>query len=127
MGLLLSGPAIRSQTKEPQEPQQPQESEDENTFDPVRAAKDMQVGDFYFRRGNYDAAIMRYKDAAQHRPNFAIPYLRIAKAYEKKKDLKSAIEAYQKYLQILPKGKDAPYARKQIEELQRKLEETKKS
>lgn len=81
----------------------------------------MKVGDFYFRKGNYDSAILRYKDAARHRPGFAVPYARMGKVYEKKHDPKLAIEAYKKYLEMLPKGADAPRARKQIEKLEKEM------
>lgn len=113
--LVFNGPLIFG-AQEPA-PQETQAQDD--TFDPVQAYNDMKVGDFYFKKGRYDAAISRYRDAARHRPGFAIPYLRIAKAYEKKREPKGAIEAYEKYLEILPKGSDAPYAKKQIEKLKR--------
>lgn len=113
LALLLSGVILQAYQPPPQEP------EEEDTFDPYQAQKDMKVGDFYFKKGSYDAAIARYRDAARHKPNFAIPYLKIGEAYEKKHDPKNAIEAYKKYLEILPKGKEAPYARKRIEKLER--------
>lgn len=112
----VSFSALRVHAQEPEEEME----EDNDSFDPVRAAKDMKVGDFYFKKRSYDAAIKRYQDAIKHRPNYAIPYLRIGEAYEKKHDAKSAIEAYKKYLEILPKGKDASYARKRIEQLERR-------
>lgn len=119
LGIFLARPIVRAQATPPPDTQ---ESEDNETFDPLRAYKDMKVGDFYYGKGNYEAAIKRYEDAARHRPHFAIPYLKIGKAYEKKHDPKSAIAAYKKYLEILPKGKEAGHARKQIEKLQRELE-----
>jgi tetratricopeptide (TPR) repeat protein len=100
-----------------QEPASQETQVQDDSFDPVQSYNDMKVGDFYFKKGRYDAAIARYQDAARHRQGFAVPYLRIAKAYEKKHDPKGAIEAYEKYLEILPKGSDAPYAKKQIEKL----------
>lgn len=97
---------------------EPQEPSEEDRFDPYQANKDVKVGDYYFNKGNYDAAIARYRAAARHKPNFAIPFLKIGKAFEKKREPKEAIKAYQKYLEILPKGKDAPYARERIEKLE---------
>ncbi len=127
-GCLAAGRLLRAQSTPP--PQNPPKTEAENSsqevFDPLRAYEDMRVGNFYYNKGNYRAAIGRYLDAAQHRPHFAIPYLKIAKAYKKLHNPQGAIEAYQKYLEILPKGKDAPEARKQIEELQKKLQDKKK-
>jgi tetratricopeptide (TPR) repeat protein len=121
--LLFSCTSLRAQPPE----QEPQENEDEGGFSPLRAARDMKVGDYYFNKGKYDAAIKRYLDAALHRPNFAVPYLKIGSAYEKKKNYKSAIEAFGKYLEILPKGKDAAFAREQIEKLRAKESNVEKS
>jgi tetratricopeptide (TPR) repeat protein len=102
----------------PQEPQEPPvEKEDDNSFDPVRAATDMDVGDFYFRRGSYDAAILRYQDATRHKPNFALAYYKLGLAYDKKHDKTKAIEAYKKYLEILPKGSYAKHCSERIEKL----------
>lgn len=112
--LCFNGSVMWSQEPEPQEPTE------EDTFDPFQANKDVKVGDFYFKKGNYDAAIARYRSAARHKPNFAIPYLKMGKAFEKKRDAKSAREAYKKYLEILPKGKDAAFARERIEKLEEK-------
>jgi tetratricopeptide (TPR) repeat protein len=121
--LLLSCTSLRAQPPE----QESQENEEEGGFNPLRAYQDMKIGDYYFKKGKYDAAIKRYRDAALHRPNFAIPYLKIGSAYEKKKDYKSAIEAYGKYLEILPKGKDAAFAREQMEKLKAKEPKGEKS
>lgn len=111
--LVFNGPGVF----QAQEPASRETQVQDDSFDPVQAYNDMKIGDFYFKKGRYDAAIARYRDAARHRPGFAIPYLRIAKAYEKKHEPKGAIEAYEKYLEILPKGSDAPFAKKQIEKL----------
>lgn len=116
--LVFLGVSFSTLRVHAQEPEEEME-EDNDSFDPVRAAKDMKIGDFYFKKRSYDAAIKRYQDAARHKPNFAIPYLKMGTAYEKKHDSKSAIEAYKKYLELLPKGKDAQHARKRIEKLGR--------
>jgi tetratricopeptide (TPR) repeat protein len=114
MGFFQGSEVLRAQ-----EPSQQEAEVQDDSFDPVRAYNDMKVGDYYFKKGRYDAAIARYEDAARHKPGYAIPFLRIAKACEKKHDPKGAIEAYKKYLKILPKGSDADNARKQIEKLER--------
>ncbi|MBZ5552266.1 MAG: tetratricopeptide repeat protein [Acidobacteriia bacterium] len=117
--LVVAGVLVFSGDKllQAQEPASQETQAQDDTADPVQAYNDMKIGDFYFKKGRYDAAIARYRDAARHRPGFAIPYLRIAKAYEKKHEPKGAIEAYEKYLEILPKGSEAPFAKKQIEKL----------
>src|SRR4051812_32740364 len=37
----------------------------EKSYDPVTAARDTDVGDYYFRQKNYRGALMRYNDAAK--------------------------------------------------------------
>src|SRR5215467_5151825 len=41
-------------------------------WDPHKAAKDVEVGDFYFRRKNYKAALDRYKEALLYKDNDAM-------------------------------------------------------
>ena len=53
----------------------------------------MDVGNFYLKKGNYDAAIDRFQDAAQRQPKLAKPFLLMGEAYEKKGDPASAITA----------------------------------
>jgi tetratricopeptide (TPR) repeat protein len=119
LALTVVGLFLGSEVVQAQEPSKEEPEVQDDSFDPVRAYNDMKIGDYYFKKGRYDAAIARYEDAARHKPGYAIPYLRIAKAREKKHDTKGAIEAYKKYLEILPKGSDAPDAKKQIEKLER--------
>src|SRR5712672_729760 len=71
---------------------------EEPSFDPLRANKDIEVGTFYLKKGNYDAAIDRFEEAARLQPGLAAPYLKLGETYEKKKDLPSAVTAYRKYL-----------------------------
>jgi len=78
----------------------------EPVWDPLRATKSMEVGAYYLRTGKYDAAIDRFEEAARVQPGLARPFLMLGKAYEKKKDPKSAVTAYQKYLQLYPTAPD---------------------
>ena len=57
------------------------------------------MGMFYLHKGDVDAAIDRFLDAIQQRPNFAKPRLLLGKAYEKKHDNESAVKYYKEYLQ----------------------------
>ena len=40
-------------------------------YDPHKSAKCVEVGDFYFKQGNYRAAISRYEEALQWKPRDA--------------------------------------------------------
>jgi tetratricopeptide (TPR) repeat protein len=61
-------------------------------------AKDVEVGDFYFKRKNYRAAVDRYQEARGYRPNDALVNFRAAQPEE-------ARAHYQEYLKILPQGR----------------------
>ena len=75
------------------------------------------MGLFYLHKGDVDAAIDRFLDAIQVRPNFAKPRLLLGKAYEKTKDYESAVKYYKEYLKILPNAPDAKEVQKKIEKL----------
>src|SRR5690242_20525139 len=62
----------------------------EPTYDPVRADKSVEIGAFYLKRGNYDAAIERFQDATHFQPKLARPYALMGEAYERKGDVDKA-------------------------------------
>lgn len=90
-------------------------------FDPHRAAKDVEVGDFYFKQRNYRAAISRYREALLYKPNDALATYRLADALEKSGNLSEAAQNYRSYLKILPYGPRAKDAQKALERLHSKL------
>src|SRR5579864_519380 len=87
------------------------------TYNPLPAQQDVEVGMFYLHKGDIDAAIDRFLDAIQQRPNFAKPRLLLGKAYEKKHDNESAVKYYKEYLKVLPGAPDAKEVQKKIEKL----------
>src|SRR6266404_1817480 len=46
----------------------------EPVFDPFHAAKSIEIGNFYMKKGKYDAAIDRYRDATEYEPGLAMPW-----------------------------------------------------
>ncbi len=93
---------------------------DSNAFrywDPHKAAKDVEVGDYYFKRKNYSAAESRYREALQYKDNDAIATYRLAVCLEKLDRPEDARKEYESYLQILPHGPEAEGAKKAIERL----------
>ncbi len=91
--------------------------EEFHPWDPHRAMKDVEVGDFYFKRGNYSAAESRYAEALQWKPNDAIATFHLAQSQEKLGKVSDALKNYQGYLKILPQGEFAEDAKKSIERL----------
>jgi tetratricopeptide (TPR) repeat protein len=91
--------------------------QDFHPFDPHRAAKDIEVGDFYFKKKNYGAALERYREALFYKPNDGLANFRMAQAFDKLARLDEAAEHYQEYLRILPNGPQAEEAKKALEKL----------
>ena len=86
-------------------------------WDPHKAAKSVEVGDFYFKRKNYRAAEDRYREALRYKNNDAIATIRLAVCLEKLGILDDARAEYESYLRILPHGPQAAEAQKAIERL----------
>ncbi len=141
--LLLSVPAVRAQdpqgessstAPQPPPPAAPETSHskptknknkdapiksasDQPTWDPLRAEKDLEVGQFYMKKGDIDAAIDRFQDAAAAKPGFAIPYRYLGEAQEKKGQKREAIKSYTRYLDLYPHAEDKDKVRKKIDKL----------
>ncbi|HMB84338.1 MAG TPA: tetratricopeptide repeat protein [Terriglobales bacterium] len=86
-------------------------------WNPMKALKDIEVGDFYFKRKNYKAALDRYKEALYYKDNDAIASFRLAVCQEKLGDKAEAKKFYEQYLKILPEGPFAKDAHASLERL----------
>jgi len=90
---------------------------EEHPWDPHKAAKDIEVGDFYFKRKNYRAAEDRYREALYYKDNDALATYHLAICLEKMDRPDEALAQYESYLKILPHGPEAENAKKAIERL----------
>lgn len=86
-------------------------------WDPHRSAKDIEVGDFYFKRKNYSAAESRYREALYYKDNDAMATYRLAECLEKLDRPDEAREVYENYLKILPHGPRAEEVNKALQRL----------
>jgi tetratricopeptide (TPR) repeat protein len=93
-----------------------------HSWDPHKAMKDVEIGDFYFKRQNYHAALSRYCEALTYKPNDAIATFRIAEALEKSGDVAGAQAYYQAYLKILPAGPFAAQSKKALDRIKSQAE-----
>jgi tetratricopeptide (TPR) repeat protein len=91
-------------------------------FDPHKAEKDVEVGDFYFKRGNYRAALGRYREALEYKPNDAAATFGLASTFDKQGNKEEALANYESYLKILPNGPRAEEARKARDRLKSKTQ-----
>lgn len=99
---------------------------DQPSWDPLRAEKDLEVGQYYMKRGDWDAAIDRFNDAIEAKPGYAIPFRYLGEAQEKKGLKKQAIKAYSKYLDLVPHADDAERIKKKVDKLYKEVEKEKK-
>jgi tetratricopeptide (TPR) repeat protein len=83
-------------------------------WNPMRALKNVEVGDYYFKRKNYRAAMDRYKEALFYKENDAVATFRLAVSQEKLGDKTGALNNYTAYLKILPHGPFADEAQNSI-------------
>jgi len=107
------------QSKPEQQEQQPPEEDEslkpkEYAFNPLEAQHDLEIGNYYFKRGNYKAAVSRFREATLWNPGFADAYLRLGDSEEKLKNRDAAGKAYAKYLELAPDGKEAESVRKKL-------------
>jgi tetratricopeptide (TPR) repeat protein len=86
-------------------------------WNPMKALKDIEVGDFYFKRKNYRAALDRYKEALYYKDNDAEASFRTAQCEEKLGAKEEARKYYAQYLKILPEGPFAKEAQASLDRL----------
>ena len=88
-----------------------------SVWNPHKAEKDVEVGDFYFKRKNYRAALDRYREALYYKYDDAVAMFRLAVCQEKIGEGEEARKAYEAYLRILPHGPFANEAHQGLERL----------
>jgi tetratricopeptide (TPR) repeat protein len=103
-----------------------QNAPDQPMWDPLRAEKDIEVGQHYMHNGDYDAAIDRFQDAITAKPGYAVPFRYLGEAQEKKGLKKQAIKSYQRYLDLFPHADDAGKIKKKLEKLWKEVDKEKK-
>ena len=88
-------------------------------WNPLRAMKDVEVGDFYYKTGNYKAALSRLREALQYKPRDAVATFKLAQTLEKSKQFEEARARYEAYLAILKDGPSAGEAKKALARLKK--------
>ena len=89
-------------------------------WDPHKADKDVEIGDFYFKRGNYVAAESRYYEALTWQDNHAIANYRLGVVEEKLGKFTDARKHYREYLKLLPEGDFAGQSKQGLDRLKDK-------
>ena len=116
--LLFSLTLVAQQAQQPPPEQEPPEEDrgtdhpKEYALNPIQAEKEMTVGQYYFKRGSFKAAAHRFEEATKWNPGLADAFFRLGEARAKLRDDKGAREAFEKYLELQPDGKEAATLRK---------------
>lgn len=85
--------------------------------DGLAAAQSVEVGDYYFGEKNYRAALSRYQEALESKPDDAAIYLRLGRAFDKLGETTRAFENYDASLAADPAGPSAEESGKAVERL----------
>ena len=91
-----------------------------HAWNPHKAQKDIEVGEFYFKRKNYHAAEERYREALEYKPGDAIATYRLAEVLDAQGQSAEAVKNYQEYLKIPSNGKFTTDAKKALARLEAK-------
>ena len=89
----------------------------EYSFNPLQAEKELKIGNYYFHKGSYRAAALRFREATKWNEGYPDAWLRLGEAQEKLKDHKAAREAYAKYVELSPDARNAADIRKKLAKL----------
>lgn len=123
--LLPAAPQSRSQKPalirdtDKAEGKDEEEAAKEKPFNPLEADRCLKVGDYYFKRKNYDAAIQRYMEALEYQPNRFDAYEALGRAYEKQGAREKALRVYQDFLQKYSESPRAKEFKEKADRLQK--------
>ena len=91
-----------------------------HVWNPHKADKSVEVGDFYMKRKNYRAAEDRYREALTYKPDDAIATYKLAEVLDVEGHADEAVKEYEAYLKIPSSGKYASDAKKAVARLAQK-------
>ncbi|MBV9612517.1 MAG: tetratricopeptide repeat protein [Acidobacteriaceae bacterium] len=83
-------------------------------LNPLESDRNVRVGNYYWRKGNYRAALGRYERATKFNPSSAEAFFKVGEAEEKLKNKAGAKMAFQKVIQLAPDSKLAHDAKKKL-------------
>ncbi len=108
-------------TPDPQTGEPPEEDEGskvkEYTFNPLQAQKELNIGNFYAKKGSWRAAAMRYSESVKWNPTYADGFLKLGEARERLGQKSQARDAFEKFLELAPEHKRAAEIKKRIASL----------
>jgi tetratricopeptide (TPR) repeat protein len=111
---LLASP-LRSFAQPPDEANPPEEDESvapkKYVLNPLESERNIKVGDYYWSKRNYRAALGRYQDATRYNPSSPEAFFKVGEAEQKLKHKDAAKIAFQKVIDLAPDSKLAHEAK----------------
>ena len=113
-----SAPSASTTQQPPNESDPPEEDESvaprKYVLNPLESDRNIKVGNFYWHKGDYRAALGRYEDATRYNPSSAEAFFKVGEAEEKLKHADAAKLAFQKVIKLAPDSKLAQEAKKKL-------------
>ena len=123
--LAQQPPAPKKQAPPAQKEEEPPE-EDESLkpkvydLNPLESQKNINAGDFYFKKHNFNAAQRRYTEASKWDPGSAEAFCKLGEVDEKLKNRNGAREAYAKCAEVASDAKTTAEAKRKLEKVSQK-------
>ena len=89
--------------------------------DPDKARKAVEIGNFYYKRENYKAAEVRYREAILYGPEWPEGYEKLVKTLETMARYDQAIRTCRDFLEAVPDSRKAPEFERRAKLLEKKL------
>lgn len=106
-------PVVEVEPPEEDEASKPKEY----AFNPLQAEKELNIGNFYWKKKSYRAAALRYEEATKWNPGYAEAWLKLGEAHEKLKQSAEARAAYEQFLTLADEDKRAGEVKKRVAKL----------
>jgi tetratricopeptide (TPR) repeat protein len=114
---LLASP-LRSFAQPPDEANPPEEDESvapkKYVLNPLESERNIKVGDYYWSKRNYRAALGRYQDATRYNPSSPEAFFKVGEAEQKLKHKDAAKIAFRKVIDLAPDSKLARDAKHKL-------------
>ena len=95
----------------------PSDVEEMRPWNPHQADKNVEIGDFYYKKSNYRAAEGRYQEALRYQWNHAEATYKLARSGRETGEAGRREKYYSTYLKILPNGPEAEKTQKALDRL----------
>ena len=83
-------------------------------LNPLESERNVRVGNYYWHKGKYRAAVSRYQRATYFNPSSPEAFMKLGEAQEKLKNGDAARSAFQKVVQLAPDSKFGHEAKKKL-------------